>query len=179
MDFSIFWDSASKTATIVGIIVGTGAIIGFGLSQRQKIRKRNKESKRDLSEKLDLLEDAGTTVAARSDLAMYVTIELDSLRYRLNASRHNIIIYCILTVFIGTIVIFDSLLNVPDDLLILKVALSGILLNCLLFTTSMINVLALERFIYSCEDRLKQIWKKPIAKRLSKQIEDIKDLYGR
>lgn len=143
----------------------------------RKISASISGSKKSLNETFTLLEKAGEMKSARSDLAMFATLELDSLRHEANILMQTIIIYVVFIV-LGYLSLYLEIViaKISGDLSTSEFYIAGLIFMACIILVMVILWLRLNYHLRYCEKRLRIIWKKAVAERLFKAPEAFKGI---
>jgi len=163
-------------------LIGVGGVffgaLGWVIKFIRNISASITVTKKSLKETFKHLEEVGEKKSARSDTAMLVTLELDSLRHKANSLMHTITIYVVLIV-LGylslylEIVITEISGNSPTTLIFIV----GLICMALVIIVMLIMWLRLNKHLINCEQRFIILWRKVVADRLSKAPGDLESLH--
>ena len=144
------------TASILSLLL---VLIGYTMKLRRNFKQKRERAEQALENAIERLKSAGGTVSARTDLGFLVLIQIASLRGLLSSLNHFLT---------GVIVVagfaFLASILIPS-LLLLALPCS------IMFVTETIYTLRWQNYVESYERRIEEVWKHPVARRVTKSTE--------
>lgn len=159
-------------AEIVAILSFLLTVIGFTRNTYRAYKKKRQRAEQEFKKALARLRAARKTISARSDVGFLMLIELGALRDTISNFRHGRILAFVGAAFLVICTIFIRGSVIADrTLLPIFLVLFYLSLACMIMSIVFHFILRrLERYTDSYEDRIKEVWERPVKRKSGKSV---------
>lgn len=162
MDNLATFEIVAGTASIISVLWLLISFTRRGLSVYNEEKRRSED---EFNTRFSELESSGNSVSSRTDLGFYVLLEIGTMKENVSFYRHYHLVYFVVTVLVLNL----SFINGFEDLkkYYYIVAIGTLLLSL----AAHFSAMRFEKLLSKFEKRTKNIWNKPIEKRITNKVE--------